>query len=139
MFEQVEAAPPDPIIGLTEAFKNDTHPEKINLGVGVYKDQSGLTPILECVKEAERTLVSQETTKSYLAIDGSPDYGRYVQELFWSQCRASSRWNRRIARCRKFFAQDVSRQKNLDEQPHMGESLQRVSSGRPGYRKLSLL
>ena len=83
MFEQVEAAPPDPIIGLTEAFKNDTHPEKINLGVGVYKDQSGVTPILECVKEAERTLVSQETTKSYLAIDGSPDYGRYVRELFW--------------------------------------------------------
>ena len=54
MFETLEMAPPDAILGLSEAFKNDPHPGKINLTVGVYKDASGQTPILKSVKEAER-------------------------------------------------------------------------------------
>ena len=56
MFEQITPAPPDAILGLTEAFKNDTSTSKINLGVGVYKDDNGHTPILKCVKEAEARL-----------------------------------------------------------------------------------
>ncbi len=81
MFEQLQPFPPDSILGLTEAFKQDDRPEKINLSVGVYQDADGRTPILDCVKEAERRLVDGETTKSYLPIPGSPDYGRLVQEL----------------------------------------------------------
>jgi aspartate aminotransferase len=81
MFAHVEAAPPDPILGLTEAFRADDRPGKINLGVGVYKDAEGRTPVLDVVKEAERHLVAEETTKSYLPIDGDPAYGRFVREL----------------------------------------------------------
>ena len=72
MFETFEMAPPDSILGLTDAFKKDTNPNKINLSVGVYKDASGATPILRCVKEAERRMLEQEQSKGYLGIDGLP-------------------------------------------------------------------
>ena len=81
MFQSISTAPPDPILGLTEAFKKDTHADKINLGVGVYQDAAGITPILDCVRQAEQRLLSEETTKSYLEIDGIPKYGRQVREL----------------------------------------------------------
>ena len=69
MFEILEMAPPDPILGLNEAFRSDDNPDKINLSVGVYKDDQGKTPILHCVKEAERRLIETDTTKGYLGID----------------------------------------------------------------------
>ncbi len=81
MLEHLEMAPPDPILGLTVAFKEDPRPEKINLGVGVFKDAQGQTPIPACVKKAEERLLRQESTKSYLPIDGSPEYAAAVQEL----------------------------------------------------------
>ncbi len=83
MFEKLEKAPPDAILGLTEAFKQDPNPEKINLSVGVYKDAEGNTPILECVKDAERQLHSSEQSKGYLGIDGLPDYGVQVRRLLF--------------------------------------------------------
>jgi aspartate aminotransferase len=76
-------APPDAILGLGEAFKKDPNPRKINLSVGVYKDEKGNTPVLDCVKEAERRLVETERTKSYLSIEGLADYGLMVQELLF--------------------------------------------------------
>ena len=54
MFETLEMAPPDAILGLNETFRNDSNPAKINLTVGVYKDDAGQTPVLETVKEAEK-------------------------------------------------------------------------------------
>lgn len=81
MFETFSAAPPDPILGLTEAFKKDANPRKVNLGQGVYKDASGNTPVLHSVKLAEERILSSESTKDYLAIDGIPQYGHFVQEL----------------------------------------------------------
>ena len=81
MFEHVSLAPPDAIFGLSEAFRKDPNPRKINLGAGVYKDEQGLTPVLACVKEAERRILESELSKTYLPIDGSADYGRAVQEL----------------------------------------------------------
>lgn len=81
MFESISPAPPDAILGLTDAFKADPNPAKINLGVGVYKDEAGLTPILRAVKKAETRLLEKETTKSYLPISGSPAYAAGVQEL----------------------------------------------------------
>ena len=83
MFESLTAAPPDAILGLNEAFKSDTNPNKINLGVGVYKDSTGTTPVLRCVKEAERRIVELEDSKSYLPINGNPDYGRHVPSLLF--------------------------------------------------------
>lgn len=83
IFESLTPAPPDAILGLTEAFKADPNPEKINLGVGVYKDDQGATPILNSVKIAEELLLSTETTKSYLPINGSPAYAAGVADLLF--------------------------------------------------------
>jgi aspartate/tyrosine/aromatic aminotransferase len=81
MFEKIEAAPKDAILGLGEAFKADPRKEKISLSVGVYQDETGKTPLLECVKEAERRLAASPTTKSYLPISGLGEYCQGVAEL----------------------------------------------------------
>jgi len=83
MWKEIEAAPADAILGLTEAFKKDTNPDKVNLGVGVYKDDQGGTPILKCIKTAEQTLVETQTTKGYLPISGDPAYAANVQKLLF--------------------------------------------------------
>lgn len=85
MWNNIEAAPADSILGLTEAFRNDPNTQKVNLGVGVYKDEDGTTPILHCVKAAEKMLQEQEKTKSYLPISGDPIYGREVQKLLFGE------------------------------------------------------
>lgn len=82
-FSHLSTAPPDAILGLTEAFLADPNPNKMNLSVGVYKDASGQTPVLQCVKEAERRLVETEATKGYLPIDGHPDYRGHVCRLIF--------------------------------------------------------
>ncbi len=81
MFNQLDMAPRDPILGLTETFQQDTRPEKVNLSVGVYKDANGKTPVLQSVKRAEERLLKAEATKSYLPMDGSAEYGAAVREL----------------------------------------------------------
>ena len=83
MFEHLDTAPPDAILGLNVAFNDDPNPDKINLGVGVYRDETGLTPILKCVKAAEQRLVDQESSKGYLAIDGLPQFGQSARELLF--------------------------------------------------------
>ncbi|MEQ8847129.1 amino acid aminotransferase [Botrimarina sp.] len=85
MFQSIEAAPVDPILGLTDAFKADPNPEKINLGVGVYQDEHGVTPVLESVAEATRRVVATEKTKSYLPIPGAPEYAAAVQRLLFGE------------------------------------------------------
>ena len=81
MFENVQTAPPDAILGLTEAFKADTNPDKINLSVGVYQDADGKTPIFEVVKAAEKKRVEEESSKAYMPMTGDPAYGKLVQQL----------------------------------------------------------
>lgn len=85
MWKNIDAAPADSILGLTDAFKKDTNPNKVNLGVGVYKDDDGLTPILQSVKAAEKILVEKEKSKSYLPISGDPVYASSVQELLFGK------------------------------------------------------
>jgi aspartate/tyrosine/aromatic aminotransferase len=85
MWQNIKAAPADSILGLTEAFKNDPSADKVNLGVGVYKDEAGRTPVLQCVKAAEKILLEQEGTKSYLPISGDPVYAAEVQKLLFGQ------------------------------------------------------
>lgn len=81
MFESIQPAPVDVILGLTEAFKADTNPEKINLGVGIYQNAEGKTPVQGSVAEATKRVVAAETTKSYLPIPGAPEYSAAVQKL----------------------------------------------------------
>ncbi len=83
MFEHLNPLPPDPIMGLTEAFHRDPNPRKVNLGAGVYRDATGRTPILACVKEAERRLLANEASKTYLPIDGLPGLPALVQPLLF--------------------------------------------------------
>ena len=76
-------APPDPILGLTETFRADPRPEKVNLAVGVYVDDTGVTPIIPSVLEAERRLLEKAGSKSYLPIDGRPGYKKAVRDLIF--------------------------------------------------------
>ena len=85
MWKSVIAAPADSILGLTEAFKKDQNPNKVNLGAGVYKNEQGITPVLACVKDAERILLGSEQTKSYLPISGDPVYIDCVQRLLFGE------------------------------------------------------
>ncbi|OSI07708.1 aromatic amino acid aminotransferase [Neisseria animaloris] len=80
-FDKIEAAPADPILGLGEAFKAETRGNKVNLGIGVYKDAKGQTPIMKAVKEAEKRLLETENTKNYLTIDGVAEYNAQTQKL----------------------------------------------------------
>ena len=80
----VEMAPKDPILGVTEAFVADRNPHKVNLGVGVYTDDNGKVPLLECVRRAEDARVKSGTPKSYLPIDGLAAYDKAVQALVFS-------------------------------------------------------
>ncbi len=76
-----EMAPRDPILGVTETYNADTNPKKVNLGVGVYYDDQGKVPVLECVRRVEQKLVEQPLPRNYLPIDGIPAYDRAVQQL----------------------------------------------------------
>ncbi len=77
----VDLAPRDPILGITEAFNADANPAKVNLGVGVYYNDNGKVPVLECVKRAEQLLAADIAPHTYLPIDGLPAYVRAVQGL----------------------------------------------------------
>ena len=79
----VELAPRDPIIGVTEAFHADPNPRKVNLGVGVYCDENGKVPLLECVKRAECEIAEKGAPHPYLPIDGIAAYDRAVQALLF--------------------------------------------------------
>ena len=81
LFNAVEMAPRDPILGLNEQFNADTNPNKINLGVGVYFDDQGKLPVLRCVAAAEQQLLASPKAKGYLPIDGIATYDKAVQGL----------------------------------------------------------
>lgn len=75
------SAPPDPILGLTELFRSDPRPGKVNLSSGVFVDATGKTPVLEVVREAERRLAAEAGTKLYRPIDGEPVFRELVRGL----------------------------------------------------------
>ena len=81
----VKAVPRDPILGITEAFAVDANPDKVNLGVGIYTDDAGKVPVLECVRRAELKLAEQPLSRSYLPIDGLQPYDRAAQELLFGK------------------------------------------------------
>ena len=81
LFSAVEMAPRDPILGLNEQFNADSNPNKVNLGVGVYFDDNGKLPLLQCVQAAEKTMMSTPTARGYLPIDGIAAYDTAVKSL----------------------------------------------------------
>ncbi len=81
ILQNVDLAPRDPILGITEGFNADTSTAKVNLGVGVYYDDNGKVPVLECVKRAEQLLAAEVSPRTYLPIEGMATYVKAVQEL----------------------------------------------------------
>jgi len=81
MFERLEPVVADPILGLMAAFRADPDPRKVDLGVGVYRDERGDTPVLECVRQAEKALIARQTTKSYVSSSGNPDFNQAMEKL----------------------------------------------------------
>ena len=81
MLERLERLPIDPILGLMGLFRTDTDPRKVDLGVGVYRDDQGHTPILSCVRRAEQTVLSRQATKSYVGPTGNIGFNRAMEGL----------------------------------------------------------
>ena len=81
MFERLDRLPDDPILGLMAAFRADSDPHKVDLGVGVYRDARGETPILECVRQGEHALIERQATKSYVAPAGNPAFNQAMERL----------------------------------------------------------
>ncbi len=85
IFESVELAPRDPILGLTEGFNADKNPNKVNLGVGVYYDDQGRLPLLRAVKEAEQKRAANPSPRGYLPIEGLAGYNKGAQKLLFGE------------------------------------------------------
>ena len=81
LFSGLTAAPADPILGVAEKFRADPRAEKVNLGVGAYLTEEGVTPILEVVQEAEETLTAARIPHTYIPISGLAGYGALVQKM----------------------------------------------------------
>ena len=81
MFESLEKLPPDPILGVTAAFRRDESPAKVDLGVGVYRDANGATPVMAAIKQAERELVEGQASKAYVGPAGNVDFNRSMAAL----------------------------------------------------------
>ena len=77
----VQAGPPDPILGVTEAFKRDSDPIKINLGVGAYRDENGKPYVLPAVREADKRIANADLDKEYLPITGLGTFDKLAAEL----------------------------------------------------------
>jgi aspartate/tyrosine/aromatic aminotransferase len=91
LFEKLEALPADAILRLIAEYDQDPRPEKIDLGVGVYRDAHGETPVLGAVKEAERRLVARQATKAYIGSGGNPAFNRAMQALIFGDTDAGNR------------------------------------------------
>jgi len=83
LFDAVEMAPRDPILGLNEQFGADPNPAKVNLGVGVYYDENGKLPLLRCVRAAEESMMEARQARGYLPIDGIAAYDAATQALIF--------------------------------------------------------
>jgi len=90
VFDHVTPAPPDPILGLVERFVADPNPTKLDLTAGVYRDETGKTPIFDAVKTAEFRYLKAETTKSYLPIDGPKAFADLVDEMVFGADASAS-------------------------------------------------
>ena len=81
MFERLDRLSPDPILGLMAAFRADNDPRKVDLGVGVYRNDQGDTPILAAVRKAEQAVLARQGTKSYVAAAGNPGFNQSMERL----------------------------------------------------------
>jgi aspartate aminotransferase len=81
MFSQLQPVATDPILGLMAAYQQDSNPNKIDLGVGVYKDEQGHTAVLKCVKKAEAMRLAREDSKTYIGMAGDLSFNQHIEKL----------------------------------------------------------
>ena len=91
MFESLQAAPADAILGLITEHKNDPRPEKIDLGVGVFRTAEGETPVLDVVKQAEQRIIDTQESKAYIGTAGDPNFNAAMQELMFGDSADAAR------------------------------------------------
>jgi len=96
MFQSLQTLPADPILGLMAEYRADTNPNKIDLGIGVYKDEQGNTPVMAAVKEAEARILQSQMSKSYVGPVGDVNYNETVAELLLSTSIKNKLGDRRI-------------------------------------------
>ena len=117
LFTAVEMAPRDPILGLNEQFNADTNPNKVNLGVGVYYDDQGKLPLLQCVQIAEKAMMESPKPRGYLPMDGVAD-------------RPGHWRHRRPENWRRFPEKAQPERQGPDQRPKLGEPPRAVRPGR---------
>ncbi|KAJ3094691.1 Aspartate aminotransferase, mitochondrial, partial [Physocladia obscura] len=117
--------PPDPILGVSEAFRADTSPKKINLGVGAYRDDNNKPYVLSCVKQAEQRIASANNDKEYLGITGLPAYNALAAQLAYGEDSLA------LSQARVVTSQSLSRTGAL---PIGGEFLSRWYTGNGGKK-----
>jgi aspartate aminotransferase len=96
MFQSLQALPADPILGLMASYRADSNPKKIDLGIGVYKNEAGDTPVMTAVKKAEGMILDSQTTKSYVGPTGDAGYNAIVAELLLGKSLNDSLGKRRV-------------------------------------------
>jgi aspartate aminotransferase len=96
MFQSIQPLPPDPILGLSAAYRADTNPRKVDLGVGVYKDAAGNTPVMRAVKKAEERLLNTQASKAYVGPTGFADYNDAVARMLMGDDLLAKLGGRRI-------------------------------------------
>ena len=96
MFQSLPALPADPILGLMASYRADSNPKKIDLGIGVYKNEAGDTPVMTAVKKAEGMILDSQTTKSYVGPTGDAGYNAIVAELLLGKSLNDSLGKRRV-------------------------------------------
>ena len=96
MFQQLKTLDADPILGLMAKFRADTHPQKVDVGIGVYRDAAGSTPVLDCVRRAEQAILEAQTTKSYVAPAGRAEFNEAVTNLVLGAGHAAVRERRTV-------------------------------------------
>ena len=96
MFQSLQPLPPDPILGLSAAFRADENPKKVDLGVGVYKDANGNTPVMRAVKSAEEFLFSHQESKAYVGPTGAAEYNDIIATMILGESLKQSLGGRRV-------------------------------------------
>ena len=96
MFQSLSALPADPILRLVAEYRADTNPNKIDLGIGIYKDENGDTPVMTAVKKAEQHILTTQMSKKYVGPTGSPEYNEAVAELLFGKTLNTSLGKRRV-------------------------------------------
>ncbi|MCB1516803.1 MAG: aspartate/tyrosine/aromatic aminotransferase [Hyphomicrobiaceae bacterium] len=91
MFETLSQAPADKIFELVAKFRADTRPEKLDLGIGVYKDQAGKTPVMQAVRRAEQMILDAQTTKTYVGVAGNAGFRDAVRDLVFGDAVSGER------------------------------------------------